>query len=254
MLNPYFTFRTAPNEQSLLEGLIIEAIQIYGIDIIYIPKIFVDYDALRGEDPMRAFRRPYTVEAYFENAEGWMGDKNILNQMGLGIEKQAKFVIAKKRFDQVLYPNVNWQGTWDTTVTYGATDGVTYNGQLYASASAGNVGHQPSTSSASWTAVAQVRPMEGDIIYLPLTHDIFEINFADHEEVFYQLGKIYAWKITCEKFQFSHEEFTTGISEIDSIVAQITNNDSVDNDPLADNTAITTKIQDFLELDANSPF
>jgi hypothetical protein len=106
----------------------------------------------------------------------------------------------------------------------------------------------------TWKIMSQTRPNEGDLIYWPLTHDIMEVNFADFEQVFYQLGKIYIWKITCEKFVFSHEKIHTGILEIDSIARELLNNDSVRNDPLADNEVIDHKIEDFLNLDSNAPF
>lgn len=64
----------------------------------------------------------------------------------------------------------------------------------------------------------QFRPMEGDIIYLPLTKSFFEIKFVEHENPFYQVGKAYTYKLSVELFQFSEETFNTGDSEIDSII------------------------------------
>lgn len=61
------------------------------------------------------------------------------------------------------------------------------------------------------------RPMEGDIIYLPMTRGLFEIKFVEHESPFYQLGKNYVFKLRVELFQFSEETFSTGEPEIDSI-------------------------------------
>jgi hypothetical protein len=100
----------------------------------------------------------------------------------------------------------------------------------------------------------RVRPKEGDLLWFPLTKDLFEIKFADHEEEFYQVGRIYVWKLSCEKFKFSHEDLSTGIPDIDSLVDQFANNDSVANDPTADNTDISTKVADFLDPDQKNPF
>lgn len=63
-----------------------------------------------------------------------------------------------------------------------------------------------------------LRPLEGDIIYLPLTQSFFEIKFVEHENPFYQVGKAYTFKLSVELFQFSEETFSTGDSEIDSII------------------------------------
>jgi hypothetical protein len=62
-----------------------------------------------------------------------------------------------------------------------------------------------------------VRPREGDLIWMPLTRDLFEITFADHEAIFWQLGKVYVWRLLVEKFKYSSERINTGIDEIDTI-------------------------------------
>jgi len=62
-----------------------------------------------------------------------------------------------------------------------------------------------------------VRPMEGDWIYVPMTKDIYEIVRADHEALFWQLGKTYAWKLSVEKVAYSSERIETGIDDIDRI-------------------------------------
>jgi hypothetical protein len=61
------------------------------------------------------------------------------------------------------------------------------------------------------------RPKEGDLIYFPLSKTLFEINFVEHENPFYQLGKLYTYKLSCEVFTYSHEEIDTGYTDIDSV-------------------------------------
>lgn len=60
-----------------------------------------------------------------------------------------------------------------------------------------------------------VRPLEGDLIYFPLNNKCFEIKFVEHESVFYQLGSLQFWDLTCELFEYSGEKFATGIEELD---------------------------------------
>lgn len=62
-----------------------------------------------------------------------------------------------------------------------------------------------------------LRPLEGDIIYFPLTKGFFEIKYVEHENPFYQLGKNYTFKLSVELFQFNEETFATGETEIDTI-------------------------------------
>ncbi len=64
----------------------------------------------------------------------------------------------------------------------------------------------------------KIRPMEGDLIYFPLANAIFEVNFVEHENPFYQLGKLYTYKLTVELFTYNNEEFNTGDPTIDSIM------------------------------------
>lgn len=59
------------------------------------------------------------------------------------------------------------------------------------------------------------RPNEGDLIYFPLTNAMFEIKFVQHQDPFYQLGKLYVYKLQVELFQYSSEHISTGIKEID---------------------------------------
>ena len=62
------------------------------------------------------------------------------------------------------------------------------------------------------------RPLEGDLIYFPLSKTLFEINFVEHENPFYQLGKLYTYKLTCEVFTYSiDQEIDTGIEDIDVV-------------------------------------
>jgi len=61
------------------------------------------------------------------------------------------------------------------------------------------------------------RPMEGDLLLLPLNNGLFEIKFVEHENPFYQLGKRLTFQLTCELFQYSEEKMETGIPEIDVV-------------------------------------
>ena len=63
----------------------------------------------------------------------------------------------------------------------------------------------------------RVRPFEGDLIYFPLNDKLFEIRFVEHEKVFYQLGNLPLYTLTCELFEYSHEDIDTGVPQIDDI-------------------------------------
>ena len=66
-------------------------------------------------------------------------------------------------------------------------------------------------------ATEMAKPLEGDLIFLPINKGLFEIKFVEHEQPFYQSGKNYSFDLTCELFQYSEEQLDTGIAVIDDI-------------------------------------
>lgn len=67
------------------------------------------------------------------------------------------------------------------------------------------------------------RPREGDLIYMPIPNILFEINYVNDEEPFYQFGILTTFTVTCELFTYSHEEIDTGITELDEVYEKRTN-------------------------------
>ena len=63
----------------------------------------------------------------------------------------------------------------------------------------------------------QPRPNEGDLIYFPLNRKCFQIKYVNQHEMFYPLGKLYTWELTCELFEYSGETLNTGIPDIDDL-------------------------------------
>ena len=61
------------------------------------------------------------------------------------------------------------------------------------------------------------RPAEGDLIYMPMTRSYFEIKRVESTDPFYQLGKLYVYKLQVELWQYSSEEINTDVNEIDSM-------------------------------------
>lgn len=82
------------------------------------------------------------------------------------------------------------------------------------------------------------RPQEGDLLWFPLNKTMFEIQYVEHESIFYQLGKLYTYDLECELFQFSNEIFETGIKEIDDFGIRIAHGRDVELD-------VTNSVGDF---------
>src|SRR6056300_1721296 len=66
------------------------------------------------------------------------------------------------------------------------------------------------------TLIADGRPNEGDIIYMPLMNSFFEIQFVEDQEPFFQLGNLPVYKLKCARWEYSSEKLDTGITDIDS--------------------------------------
>ena len=71
--------------------------------------------------------------------------------------------------------------------------------------------------SSSNNLVSSFRPNEGDAIYLPLTQQLFQIKFVEHEKPFRQLDAIQTYGLVAELMEFSDERLETGVDEIDKI-------------------------------------
>jgi len=67
------------------------------------------------------------------------------------------------------------------------------------------------------------RPREGDLIYIPLVQNFFEITFVEHENdqaMFYTLGRgrggnVYVYALKMKQYVFSEEIISTGVQEVD---------------------------------------
>ena len=71
--------------------------------------------------------------------------------------------------------------------------------------------------------IVEGRPNEGDLIHLPMANKTFEIQFVEHEVPFYQLGKVHVWGLRCELFEYSDEDFNTGVTEVDALEVNFAN-------------------------------
>ncbi len=67
------------------------------------------------------------------------------------------------------------------------------------------------------------RPNEGDLIYFPMTEDLYEVKYVERENPFFQLGKQYFYQLTAEIYEQGADKFDTGIDEVDDIEREFSN-------------------------------
>ena len=172
--NPHFKYGVR-SEQNMFEDITIEALQMYGQDVYYLPREIVNKDTVFLDDVPSRFSSSYKVEMYIENAEGFGGEGDLFTKFGVELRDQATFVVARKRWQQLI---------------------------------------------GSRLTEKNFRPREGDLIYLPLSQSIFQIERVETETPFYQLEQLPTFRMTCELFEYSDEDFDTNIASIDVVEAE----------------------------------
>ena len=178
-LNPFF-LQGSPNEQRLVQELINEQLKIYGVEIIYIPRKFVRKETVLKEISSSKFDDNYALEAYVNNYEGYTGQGDILTKFGVSLKDEVSLIISRERFEDFISPFLETSDDDEIELS--------------------------------------TRPREGDLVYFPLGQRLFEVKFVEHENPFYQLGKLYVYELKCELFEYEDEVIDTTIDEIDTQV------------------------------------
>ena len=180
-LNPFF-LQGSPNEQRLVQELINEQLRIYGVEVVYIPRKFVRRETILREISSSKFDDNFALEAYVNNYDGYSGQGDILTKFGMSLKDDLSLIISKERFEDFISPFLE--------------------------------------SESDEEIVLSSRPREGDLVYFPLGQRLFEVKFVEHEQPFYQLGKLYVYELKCELFEYEDEVIDTSIDEIDTQVQE----------------------------------
>jgi hypothetical protein len=233
-------------EQSLYSDLVAEAIQIHGHDVFYIDRTIVAEDSVFGEDSLSVFKDASKIEMYIENGEGgFAGEREIMNQFGLQDLSEATFVVNKIRFQEL---------TKQITIESGTSADVDGTGDVE---EGGSILLETGTLAETATdlegsdfyiisetdATDSDRPFEGDAIYHPILKKMFQVNFVDHDEPFFQLDNNPVYKLRCRLFDYSSEELNTGIDTIDAIEDALSTSTSEFQFTLESNTASVNAVQ-----------
>ena len=180
-LNPFF-LQGSPNEQRLVQELINEQLKIYGVEVIYIPRKFVRKETILKEISSSKFDDNYAIEAYINNYDGYTGQGDLLSKFGVSLKDEVSLIISRERFEDFISPFMESENDYETELSS--------------------------------------RPREGDLVYFPLGQRLFEVKFVEHEQPFYQLGKLYVYELKCELFEYEDEVIDTTIDEIDTQVQE----------------------------------
>ena len=155
----------------------------YGNDVYYIPREVVHRDMILDDTVLSRFNHAYKVETYIESIEGFEGDGDLFQKFGVEIRDAVSLIMARRRWNSEIRQYVENQG--------GTADTPNIPNNTY------------------------YRPREGDLIHIPMTGGTFQIMRVEDDNPFYQLGNLPTFRLRCEKFEYSDEDFDTGIEEID---------------------------------------
>jgi len=178
-LNPYFQQGTQ-GEQRLVQDLINEHLKIYGVEVTYIPRKFVNKATIIEEVTASKFDDNFAVEMYVNSYDGYSGAGDVLTKFGMSLRDEVELTVSKERFEEFIAPFLE------------SSDDIELSS----------------------------RPREGDLVFFPLGARLFEIKFVEHEDPFYQLGKNYVYKLKCELFEYEDEVIDTSIDLIDTQVQE----------------------------------
>jgi len=176
-LNPFFLHGSS-GEQNLVQDLVNEHLKMFGVEIYYIPRVYVNEKTIMEEVSRSEFTSAVPLEAYIDTYEGFSGAGTLLSKFGVQEVDDLTLIISKERYETVVESQI---ALIDKTKL---------------------------TS----------RPKEGDLIYFPLGDRLFEIKYVEHEKPFWQLQKNYVYELRCELFAYNDETIDTGVGEIDDNV------------------------------------
>jgi hypothetical protein len=98
--NTFFQNYNYFNEQQLIDDLVIESIQIYGVDTYYLNRTTDNFDQILNEDRLSIFQSAYGMEMYVKSVDGFEGEGDFLSKFGLQIRDQVTFTVAFRTFER----------------------------------------------------------------------------------------------------------------------------------------------------------
>jgi hypothetical protein len=213
--NKYFNNFAYAREQDLVEDLTIESIKVYGHNVKYLPKTVSGIDHLFGEDQLIKYQTAADVEMYVKNVEGFEGEGEFMSKFGVQLNDQLTLTVARKRFDQIRTEKLQTEVGYNYVQESANTDAPSRQ-FLTGNNETESIILETGTTGVNNYNITSTRPMEGDLIFFPLVNKIFEIKFVEHEDIFYQTGRLQSYDLRCELFKYSSEQIRTGNTEIDS--------------------------------------
>lgn len=98
-INPFFNLYKNRQEQSLVEDLINESINMLGFDAYYIPNSNEESrDLFYGDDPLKQFDDAYVITAYLSNSVDPGMNNDFFSKFGLEIKNNVRIQLPRREF------------------------------------------------------------------------------------------------------------------------------------------------------------
>lgn len=188
-VSKYFNHINNSVEQSLYNKIVIENIQMTGVDVQYMPRDVVEFDPILGEPTGSSFNNAYTIEVYIDQTQGGQGQGDFLSQIGVQTDETFTLSISRDRFAELAIPSRPF----------------------------------PQSGDIVYIGLTEVRGG-----YSTYINGFYEITKTDNEVPFWQLGTHFVYQLTLRKFTYSYEKFATGNAVLDQYQPEATNNTELD--------------------------
>ncbi len=161
-LSPFF-LHGSPSEQRLVQDLVNEHLQLFGQDVLYLPRKIINQNTVIREITASKFDDSFRLEAYLVNVDGFGTPSDALTKFGVRDMDEITLVVSKERYDDFITPFIK--------------------------------------SFPEGERVNANTPNEGDLIYLPLDNALFEIKYVERKVPFYQVNELFMYEFRCEIFE-----------------------------------------------------
>ena len=161
-LSPFF-LNGSPSEQRLVQDLVNEHLQLFGQDVLYLPRKIINQNTVIREITASKFDDSFRLEAYLVNVDGFGTPSDALTKFGVRDMDEITLVVSKERYDDFITPFIK--------------------------------------SFPEGERVNANTPNEGDLIYLPLDNALFEIKYVERKVPFYQVNELFMYEFRCEIFE-----------------------------------------------------
>ena len=102
-LNPFFQ-QGSSGEQSLVQSLINEQLRMYGVDVHYMPRKYVEEKTILKEVTSSKFDDAYPLEAYVNTYDGYGENPVMLSKFGIQATNEITLTISSERFSDYISP------------------------------------------------------------------------------------------------------------------------------------------------------